>query len=351
MTGDPIHLDAVTKSFGATPVIDAISATLGGGEFTVILGPSGCGKSTLLNMIAGLERLSAGTIRIGTREVQDLPPKDRGCAMVFQNYALYPHMTVEGNIGYALKVAGVPRAERAARVTEAARVVELGDLLDRRPSQLSGGQRQRVAIARAIVREPKVLLFDEPLSNLDAKLRHGMRMELSQLHRAIGATTVFVTHDQIEAMTLADKVLILNKGRIEQFDTPHAIYHRPASNFVAGFIGTPPMNLLPVTGAGGVLRLDDGSELARHPHEGPALLGIRPEKIRIGGEGFTAQVVYREDLGSHTAIVARLSGGQEIQVATPIGTHLDPAAAITFDFPQDHLHLFDTASGKRLETP
>ena len=351
VAADPIHLDAVTKSFGETPVIDAITATLEGGEFTVILGPSGCGKSTLLNMIAGLERLSSGKIRIGTREVQDLPPKDRGCAMVFQNYALYPHMTVGDNIGYALRVAGVAKPDRARRVAEAARVVELGGLLDRRPSELSGGQRQRVAIARAIVREPRVLLFDEPLSNLDAKLRHGMRMELSQLHRTIGATTVFVTHDQVEAMTLADKILILNKGRIEQFDTPHAIYHCPATTFVAGFIGAPPMNLLTVTGDSGVLRLDDGTELSRHPHEGPATLGIRPEKIRIGDKGLEARVVYREDLGSHTAIVARLSGGQELQVATPIGMHLVPADTITFDLPQEHLHLFDPATGQRLETP
>ena len=350
MAGDPIHLDAVAKSYGTTPVIDALTAMLEGGEFTVILGPSGCGKSTLLNMIAGLESVSGGTIRIGAREVQDLPPKDRGCAMVFQNYALYPHMTVEGNIGYALRVAGVPRAERAARVAEAARIVELDSLLDRRPSELSGGQRQRVAIARAIVRRPRVLLFDEPLSNLDAKLRHGMRMELGRLHRTIGATTVFVTHDQIEAMTLADKVLILNKGRIEQFDTPHAIYHRPASSFVAGFIGTPPMNLLPVTGAGGGLRLEDGTELARHPHAGPALLGIRPEKIRIGGEGFAARVVYREDLGAHVAMVVRLPGGQEVQVATPVGADFEAADTISIAFPQDHLHLYDHRTGKRLET-
>ncbi|MEM8657997.1 MAG: ATP-binding cassette domain-containing protein, partial [Pseudomonadota bacterium] len=232
-----IALTGLTKRFGQTTVIEDLSVRLESGAFTVILGPSGCGKSTLLNMIAGLEQVTSGTIEIGGRAVQDLPPNERGLAMVFQNYALYPHMSVADNIGYALKIAGVPRAARATRITEAARVVSLSDYLDRRPAQLSGGQRQRVAIARAIIREPAVLLFDEPLSNLDAKLRHGMRMELAELHRRIGATSVFVTHDQVEAMTLADKIILLNGGRIEQYGTPHEIYHHPASEFVAEFIG------------------------------------------------------------------------------------------------------------------
>jgi len=350
MTGQSIQIDGVAKSFGETHVIEEITATLEGGEFTVILGPSGCGKSTLLNMIAGLERVSSGKIHIGAREVQDLPPKDRGCAMVFQNYALYPHMTVGANIGYALKVAGVAKPERARRVAEAARIVELDKLLDRRPSELSGGQRQRVAIARAIVREPQVLLFDEPLSNLDAKLRHGMRMELSALHRSIGATSVFVTHDQVEAMTLADKVLILNKGRIEQFDTPHAIYHRPATTFVASFIGAPPMNLMEVTGDGRALRLADGTEVCHHSHQGPATLGIRPERVAIAPDGIPAEIVYREDLGSHTAMVTKLPGGQEVQVATPIGADLNADGPYALRFPDDHLHLYDTGSGQRIQT-
>ncbi len=349
MTGCPIQLDRVAKSFGDTPVIEEITATLAGGEFTVILGPSGCGKSTLLNMIAGLERVSGGTIAIGDRQVQDLPPKDRGCAMVFQNYALYPHMTVGQNIGYALRVAGVPKPERARRVEEAARIVELGGLLDRRPSELSGGQRQRVAIARAIVREPQVLLFDEPLSNLDAKLRHGMRMELSALHRNIGATSIFVTHDQVEAMTLADRVMILNKGRIEQFDTPHAIYHRPATTFVAGFIGAPPMNLMQVTGDGQALRLDDGTALCHHTRRGPVTLGIRPERIAIAPGGIPIEIAYREDLGSHIAFVAHLPGGQEVQVATPMGRDLHHDGPVALHFPDAHLHLYDPETGKRLE--
>ena len=349
MTGQPIQIDGVAKSFGDTHVIEEISATMGGGEFTVILGPSGCGKSTLLNMIAGLETVSAGKIRIGDREVQDLPPKDRGCAMVFQNYALYPHMTVGQNIGYALKVARVAKPERARRVEEAARVVELGGLLDRRPSELSGGQRQRVAIARAIVREPQVLLFDEPLSNLDAKLRHGMRMELSALHRNIGATSVFVTHDQVEAMTLADKVLILNNGRIEQFDTPHNIYHKPATTFVAGFIGAPPMNLMDVIGDGSTLRLADGTEVCHHTHRGPVTLGIRPEKIAISSDGIPADIAYREDLGSHMSFVAKLPGGQDVQVATPIGDDLKADGPFSLHFPSDQLHLYDTQTGKRID--
>ena len=233
-----ITLSGVTKAYDAeTVVIPPMDVELRAGEFTVVLGPSGCGKSTLLQMIAGLERVSGGTIVIGGRQVQDLEPKHRGCAMVFQNYALYPHMSVFDNIAYSLKVSGMAKAERIERVGAVAKMLGLLDFLGRKPGQLSGGQRQRVAIGRAIVREPGVLLFDEPLSNLDAQLRHDMRVELADLHRRIGATTVFVTHDQVEAMTLADRILILNKGRIEQFDTPKAIYHHPASVFVAKFIG------------------------------------------------------------------------------------------------------------------
>jgi sn-glycerol 3-phosphate transport system ATP-binding protein len=268
-----IELNGVTKAYDAkTIVIPPMDVVLRPGEFTVILGPSGCGKSTLLQMIAGLERVSGGRIIIGGREVQDLEPKHRGCAMVFQNYALYPHMTVAENMAYSLKVAGVSKAERAERVATVAKMLGLADYLARKPGQLSGGQRQRVAIGRAIIREPGVLLFDEPLSNLDAQLRHDMRVELADLHRRIGATSVFVTHDQVEAMTRADRILILNKGSVEQFDTPKAIYHRPASVFVAKFIGAPPMNILQVTGDGTALRLADGQILAqstrRRRHQG-----------------------------------------------------------------------------------
>jgi sn-glycerol 3-phosphate transport system ATP-binding protein len=345
--GNTIEFDQVSKAFDGKAVIHGLSAAFEDGEFVAILGPSGCGKSTILNMIAGLERITSGRILIGGTEVQNKAPKDRGCAMVFQNYALYPHMSVRENIGYALKVAGVPKEERNRRIAEAAHVVELGDYLDRRPSALSGGQRQRVAIARAIVREPKVLLFDEPLSNLDAKLRHGMRMELSQLHRRIGATSVFVTHDQIEAMTLADRVMLLNAGRIEQFASPHDLYHRPASTFVASFIGAPPMNLITVQGDGSALRLPDGTILADHGHRGGVTLGIRPEKIVTGAGALVAKVLYREDLGSHCSLLVQLGGGQNIQIASPFGTEVGAFDEIRFHFPADQIHLFDTQTGLR----
>ncbi|MDQ0454324.1 ABC transporter ATP-binding protein [Rhizobium paknamense] len=346
--GSTIALENIAKAYNGTPVIAGLDVTFADGEFIAILGPSGCGKSTLLNMIAGLERVSSGRILIGGEAVQDKAPKDRGCAMVFQNYALYPHMTVRDNIGYALKVAGVAKPERERRVAEAARVVELGDYLDRRPAALSGGQRQRVAIARAIVREPKVLLFDEPLSNLDAKLRHGMRMELSQLHRRIGATSIFVTHDQVEAMTLADRVMLLKDGQIAQFDTPQALYHRPASTFVAEFIGAPPMNLLSVSGDGRTLRLADGTAIADHPHQGPVTLGIRPEKIVTGGGRLKARVLYREDMGSHASLVVALENGQRLEIASPFGASITDADEICLHLPTDHLHLFDPQSGLRI---
>ena len=348
MTAARIDLTDLHKSFGKTPVIPHLSAQIDAGSFTVILGPSGCGKSTLLNMIAGLEDVSDGRILIDGREVQDLPAKDRGLAMVFQNYALYPHMTVADNIGYALRVARVPKPERRKRVAEAAKVVSLSDYLDRRPGQLSGGQRQRVAIARAIVREPRVLLFDEPLSNLDAKLRHGMRMELSELHRRIGATSVFVTHDQVEAMTLADKIMVLNDGEIQQYGTPQDIYHRPATTFVAEFIGAPPMNLIEVEGQGGRLHLSDGTAVATHDHVGSLLLGIRPEHVALRDGGLPVEVIYKEDLGSHAVLQTRLSSGQEMRIATQLGMAADTRETVTVHFPTDALNFFDPRTKHRL---
>ena len=346
-----IAIKGITKSYdGTVNVIPPMDAELRAGEFTVVLGPSGCGKSTLLHMIAGLEHVSGGTILFGGREVQDLEPKQRGCAMVFQNYALYPHMSVFDNIAYSLRVAGMPRLERAERVQAVATMLGLGDLLQRRPGQLSGGQRQRVAIGRAIVREPSVLLFDEPLSNLDAQLRHDMRVELADLHRRIGATTVFVTHDQVEAMTLADRILILNKGQIEQFDTPKAIYRNPASVFVAKFIGSPPMNILPVTGDGAVLRLAEGQVVARSSRTGAYQLGIRPEDILVdegGAQALTAPLKFREDLGSHSVLAAEL-GGTTIRIATPFGVDLSERRELALTFPVSRLHLFDAATGKAI---
>lgn len=347
MTSANITLDNVTKSFGAVSIIPGLSARIDAGSFTVILGPSGCGKSTLLNMLAGLDEVSSGRILIGDREVQNTPPKDRGLAMVFQNYALYPHMTVAQNIGYALKVAGVAREERDRRVARAAEFVELGSYLDRRPGQLSGGQRQRVAIARAIVREPQVLLYDEPLSNLDAKLRHGMRMELSDLHKRIGATSVFVTHDQVEAMTLADRIMILNGGRIEQYGTPQEIYHRPASTFVASFIGAPPMNLLDGTVVDGSLMFGEVLLARTSAPNGAVRVGIRPERAILGDPGLQITPVYIEDLGSHRIVVAKTVDGQQFQISTVLGPEM--LGAPTVGLPLDGIHLFDAATGVRLE--
>jgi sn-glycerol 3-phosphate transport system ATP-binding protein len=344
-----IELIGVTKSYDAkTVIIPPIDVSLRPGEFTVVLGPSGCGKSTLLQMIAGLERVSGGKIMIGGREVQDLEPKHRGCAMVFQNYALYPHMTVAENVAYSLKVAGVSKAERAERVGTVAKMLGLADFLARKPSQLSGGQRQRVAIGRAIIREPGVLLFDEPLSNLDAQLRHDMRVELSDLHRRIGATSVFVTHDQVEAMTLADRILILNKGHIEQFDTPKAIYHNPASVFVAKFIGSPPMNILQVTGDGSNLRLADGQVVAKCTRKGEYQLGIRPEDITVDARGaIKTEIRYREDLGSHEILETKIAG-QTLRIAMPFGVEIDATQTLSLSFPQARLHLFDGDTGRAL---
>jgi sn-glycerol 3-phosphate transport system ATP-binding protein len=344
-----IKLAGVSKSYDArTMIIPEIDVDFRPGEFTVILGPSGCGKSTLLQMIAGLERVSGGKIIIGGREVQDLEPKHRGCAMVFQSYALYPHMTVAENMAYSLKVAGVSKAERVARVETVAKMLGLADYLTRKPAYLSGGQRQRVAIGRAIIREPGVLLFDEPLSNLDAQLRHDMRVELAELHRRIGATSVFVTHDQVEAMTLADRILILNKGRIEQFDTPKAIYHTPASVFVAKFIGAPPMNILQVTGDGSALRLADGQIVAEYTGTGNFQLGIRPEDVAVDAAGpLKAEIRYREDLGSHE-ILECVFGGQQLRIATPFGAEIGMASTLSLSFPRVRLHLFDGETGKAI---
>jgi len=346
-----IRLDGVTKSYGKLTVIPKLDVEFKAGDFTVVLGPSGCGKSTLMQMIAGLERVSSGKIVIGEREVQDLEPKERGCAMVFQNYALYPHMTVFDNIAYSLKIAGMPKIDRHARVEVVAKMLGLTEYLGRKPSQLSGGQRQRVAIGRAIVREPAVLLFDEPLSNLDAQLRHDTRIELAELHRRIGATTVFVTHDQVEAMTLADRILILNKGEIEQYDTPKAIYHKPASVFVAKFIGSPAMNILPVRGDGNTLRLSDGQVVAKCPLMGEFQLGIRPEDVVVdpkgAASGLRAHLRYCEDLGSHSILAAELSG-TTVRIATPFGGEAPDRNVLVFSFPLRRLHLFDAVTGKAI---
>ena len=324
------------KGPGANQVIHGVNAEIADGEFIVIVGPSGCGKSTLLRMVAGLEEVSDGSISIGGRVVNDLEPSERDIAMVFQNYALYPHMSVFDNMAYGLKIAKVPETDIRTRVDKAAKILELEKFLTRKPRELSGGQRQRVAMGRAIVRQPQVFLFDEPLSNLDAKLRAQTRLEIQKLHRELGITSLFVTHDQVEAMTLAQRMLVMNGGVVEQFGTPEQVYTQPASTFVASFIGSPPMNLL-----------------KRAPNaalNGPAnaILGIRPEHLHLTDVGWNLVVETTEMLGAERLIYARL--GDELLIirtdeSTPapaIGTtiHATPRA--------DRLHWFNGETGKRL---
>lgn len=354
-----IRIRNAAKTYGKTTIMQGIDLHIANGEFVVILGPSGCGKSSLLRMIAGLEDISAGEIEIGGTVVNGLEPRERGCAMVFQNYALYPHMTVAENIGYALKVAGVPKAERAARVQATAQSVGLGDYLDRRPGQLSGGQRQRVAMARAIIREPKVFLFDEPLSNLDAKLRLQMRHEIRKIHNRIGATSVFVTHDQHEGMTLADRLVVMNKGTIEQIGTPAEIYERPASLYVAGFIGSPPMNFLPgqINFARRGVMLEDGSllpVLSGAELEDGALvqIGFRPEQTQLvaAGQGmFDARFDMMEELGA-ARLCHLLFEDIPVAITTEDRPVLAAGARVGVRMAQEHLHFFDAASGRRIET-
>ena len=351
-----IRIEGVEKYFGRLRVIHGIDLTIDHGQFAVILGPSGCGKSTLLRMIAGLERISAGTISIGGILMNAVAAKDRGCAMVFQDYALYPHMNVRKNMGYGLRLARVPAGERERRVVEAARMLELEHYLDRKPHELSGGQRQRVAIGRAIAREPEVFLFDEPLSNLDAKLRMDTRVELRKLHDRLGATSVFVTHDQVEAMTLADLLIVMNAGRIEQVGSPQEVYRKPASTFVAGFIGSPPVNLLALEwsvemrsyspGNGISFDLPDVLRLPRPPEN--VVLGIRPEDIKLSGkDGFPVTVDYIEDLGA-AFTVHGLIGRQRIVLTLASCAQVARGNVVHVRFPASRIHLFDTASGKRL---
>jgi sn-glycerol 3-phosphate transport system ATP-binding protein len=352
-----IAIRNVAKTYGKTTIMQGVNLDIHNGEFVVILGPSGCGKSTLLRLIAGLEDITAGEISIAGQVVNQLEPRERGCAMVFQNYALYPHMTVAENIGYALKVAGVPKAERLGRVAETAKSVGLSDFLDRKPGQLSGGQRQRVAMARAIIRSPKVFLFDEPLSNLDAKLRVQMRHEIRRIHNQIKATSVFVTHDQHEGMTLADRLVVMNKGTIEQIGTPSEIYDNPASIYVAGFIGSPAMNFLPgqySANRRGVL-LDRGDLIPVQAQPGLAdgrlvQLGIRPEHATLTAPGHgrvDARIETIEELGA-----ARLCNLMVDDIPFSLLTEARPAlvagASVGLGFAVERTHLFDGETGRRI---
>ena len=344
----------VRKSYGPHEVIHGVSIAIADGEFVTLVGPSGCGKSTLLRMIAGLEPISGGTLKIGPRVVNDLPPRDRDIAMVFQSYALYPHKTVAENMGFALKMRHVPKPEIAARVKRAAEILDLGSYLGRYPRQLSGGQRQRVAMGRAIVRDPQVFLFDEPLSNLDAKLRVQMRGEIKELHQRLKTTTVYVTHDQIEAMTMADRIVVLNDGVVEQVGSPLELYDRPANLFVAGFIGSPAMNMLKgrlKLGGGPRFVTEDGVTLpvGRAPADGdgrPVIYGIRPEHFALGGT-LQAKVAVVEPTGSETQVVAQVGEHKLLGVFRErIGVAPGETLAMTPD--PGAAHLFDAETGLRL---
>ncbi|HWU18928.1 MAG TPA: sn-glycerol-3-phosphate ABC transporter ATP-binding protein UgpC [Devosia sp.] len=344
----PVTLSAVKKSYGEAATIHGVDIDIADGEFVVLVGPSGCGKSTLLRMIAGLETITGGEISIGGRVVNELEPKDRDIAMVFQNYALYPHMTVAKNMAFSLEHRGGSKAEIAERVNWAADILGLKPLLERFPRQLSGGQRQRVAMGRAIVRNPQVFLFDEPLSNLDAKLRVVMRGEIKGLHQRLGVTTVYVTHDQVEAMTMADKIVVMNAGRVEQFGAPLDLYDRPANPFVAGFIGSPSMNFIEGTltpdgfvAKGAVLPLPPG------PISGDAIYGIRPEHFELVSDGLPATVLLVEPMGSETQVTMTIGEHQVIGVFRE-RLRAEPGATIHVAPQLNAVHLFDAASGKRL---
>jgi len=349
-----VTLQNIQKRFGAVNVIENLSVDIADGEFVVLVGPSGCGKSTLLRMVAGLEEVSGGEILIGAREVSNLPARDRDIAMVFQNYALYPHMTVEDNMGFALKLKKADPADTAERVKKAAAILGLENLLDRYPRQLSGGQRQRVAMGRAIVRNPQVFLFDEPLSNLDAKLRVVMRSEIKAMHQRIGTTTIYVTHDQIEAMTMADKIVVLHDGNIEQVGAPLELYDRPANLFVAGFIGSPAMNFLEGRIEEGVFRTDKGLILPLPADLSPAsaggrplVYGIRPEHIRASDQGIQGRATIVEGTGSE--IFAKLDcGGEQLSCLfrERIDIRFGDTVGVSID--EKRVHLFDKATGQRL---
>ncbi len=346
-----IKLDTLTKSYGDTEVLHHIDATINDGEFVVIVGPSGCGKSTLLRMVAGLESVTSGDVYIGDKRVNDLEPADRDIAMVFQNYALYPHMSVRQNMAYGLKIRKLPKDEIERRVREAADILEIGQYLDRKPRQLSGGQRQRVAMGRAIVRDPQVFLFDEPLSNLDAKLRVQMRLEIRKLQKRLGVTSIFVTHDQVEAMTLGDRLMVLNAGYVEQFGTPIELYERPASVFVAGFIGSPAMNFIPCNASGTSVTMPNGIGLdTRQTATGKVLLGVRPEHLTPDATGhFKMTIEMLEHLGGVTLLHGILDG-TDIQIVASlegISQH-QIGEVLTLSAPTEKLHLFDEATEKRI---
>lgn len=365
-----IRLDNLTKRFGSIDIIHGIDLVVQDGEFVVLVGPSGCGKTTTLRMIAGLEDVSGGSILFDGAPVEHLEPKDRDIAMVFQSYALYPHMTVRGNLTFSLRLKGIAREEREQLVLRAARMLDIEDLLDRKPRQLSGGQRQRVAMGRALVREPAAFLFDEPLSNLDAALRAQMRVEIKKIHHRLGTTMVYVTHDQIEAMTLADRIVVMNKGNIEQVGTPQELYGRPANRFVAGFIGSPKMNFLPgrllEEGAGLVAQLPGDVRLSIPSHRTAAYrpyigrqieLGLRPEHLTDetrptgpNAQFFEVTVEIVEPVGASSLVAFALEGREYVAQGQPL-VNKEPGERLTLQAAMDEMHLIDVESGDVVPVP
>jgi len=346
-----LSISNVSKAFGATQVLHRIDLELADGEFLVLVGPSGCGKSTLMNIVAGLEEPSTGALRLGSRDITALPPDERDVAMVFQSYALYPNMTVAQNIAFPLEMRKVPREQRAATVAEVARLLQIDHLLERKPRQLSGGQRQRVAIGRALARKPSLFLFDEPLSNLDAKLRVDMRAELKKLHMSTGVTTIYVTHDQVEAMTLGTRIAVLKDGLIQQLATPMELYARPANLFVAGFIGSPSINLCDAeVGADGQVLMAGHPTGARLAGAAGRRLraGVRPEDLRVEAQGMPARVTLVEPTGAETYVLVQGAFG-EFTLRLPGASAHRPGDALAIAFDPARLHLFDAATGLRVD--
>ncbi|MBX2885049.1 MAG: sn-glycerol-3-phosphate ABC transporter ATP-binding protein UgpC [Granulosicoccus sp.] len=348
-----LSLENLTKHYDKTKVLHGIDLDVADGEFVVLVGPSGCGKSTTLRMIAGLEEITEGTIRINERVVNNLEPKDRNIAMVFQNYAIYPHMSVRKNIGFGLRTSRKTRTEKRERIDEVAEILGMSELLDRKPNQLSGGQRQRVAIGRAMVRDPDVFLFDEPLSNLDAQLRTQMRLEIKKLHQRVGRTIVFVTHDQVEAMTMADRIVIMKDGYIQQIGTPSEVFHNPQNQFVAQFIGAPPMNMLPGKWRNGSVELENGSVINvpnRQLIDGHSVLvGLRPDDLAVSADAalLSGNVVLIEPLGAETLVYLQI-GEQEIIAKAPgrIPPTVDSNVSVYAE--PENIHLFDAENGSAI---
>ena len=341
-----VKIQDIRKSYGAVQVLHGLNIDIADGEFVALVGPSGCGKSTLLRMIAGLEPINGGTITIGDRIVNNLPPPERDIAMVFQTYALYPHKSVAENMGFALKVAKADKTEIDRRVKEAAEILSLTEYLDRKPRHLSGGQRQRVAMGRAIVRDPQVFLFDEPLSNLDAKLRIQMRTEIKELHQRLKTTTVFVTHDQIEAMTLADRIVVMHAGRIEQIGTPLDLYDNPSNEFVATFIGAPSMNLLAADLSDGMVKIGD-HQFSGTAGSGKVKLGVRPEHLILADDGLPMEVKVVEPTGSETMVFLRFKG-HDVTAVFRERHAFKPGQTVHLKPDPNYLHIFDAETGARL---